>query len=162
VPSLLITEKKKSTFGQNGLSPIAVNLGAMRNAERGKKPWAPETPTFFINQPTHVKCAVTLYCNFEQLALPLSLELLDALVVLAGDKRERDDTRDVHLRAEDVHVEAELDADGLDVLETLLVVGTGATDPDLDLVLDELGSNLTESADDTLESGSDLFGFVSE
>ena len=55
-----------------------------------------------------------------------------------------------------MHVEAELDADGLDVLETLLVVGTGAADPDLDLVLDEERGDLTESADDTLESGSDL------
>jgi hypothetical protein len=104
---------------------------------------------------------VTLYCDFQKHTLPLSLELLDALVVLAGDKREGNDTRDVHLRAEDVHVKAELDADGLDVLETLLVVGTGATDPDLDLVLDELGSDLTESADDTLESGGDLLNFVS-
>jgi hypothetical protein len=136
----------------------------MRNAERGKKPWAPETPTFFINQPPHVKCVVvSLYCvNFQKYPLPLSLELLDALVVLAGNKRERDDARDVHLGTEDVHVKAELDADGLDVLETLLVVGTGATDPDLDLVLDELRSDLAESADDTLESGGDLLRFVSE
>lgn len=77
-------------------------------------------------------------------------------MVLAGDKRKRDDTGDVHLRTENVHVEAELDADGLDVLETLLVVGTGATDPDLDVVLDEERSDLAESADDTLESGGDL------
>lgn len=77
-------------------------------------------------------------------------------MVLAGDKRKRDDTGDVHLGTENVHVEAELDADGLDVLETLLVVGTGATDPNLDVVLDEERSDLAESADDTLESGSDL------
>jgi hypothetical protein len=101
---------------------------------------------------------VSLYwVNFQKYPLPLSLELLDALVV-----RERDDARDVHLGTEDVHVKAELDADGLDVLETLLVVGTGAADPDLDLVLDELGSDLAESADDTLESGGDLLRFVSE
>jgi len=82
-------------------------------------------------------------------------------VVLARNKRKRDDTGDVHLRAEDVHVEAELDADGLDVLETLLVVGAGATDPDLDLVLDQKRSDLTESANDTLESGGNLFSTVS-
>ena len=57
----------------------------------------------------------------------------------------------MHLGAEDVHVEAELLADVLDVLQTLLVVGTSTTDPDLDLVLVERGSNLPQSADDTLE-----------
>lgn len=78
-------------------------------------------------------------------------------MVLARDKRKRDDTGDVHLRTENVHVEAELDADGLDVLKTFLVVGTGAADPDLDVVLDEERSDLAQSADDTLESGSDLY-----
>lgn len=77
-------------------------------------------------------------------------------MVLARDKSERDNAGNVHLGAEDVHVEAELDADGLDVLETLLVVGTGAANPDLDLVLDEKRSDLAESANDTLESGGDL------
>lgn len=78
-------------------------------------------------------------------------------MVLARNKRKRDDTGDVHLGTENVHVEAELDADGLDVLETLLVVGTGAADPDLDVVLDEERSDLAESADDTLESRGDLY-----
>jgi hypothetical protein len=78
-------------------------------------------------------------------------------VVLARDKRKRDDTGDVHLGTENVHVEAELDADGLDVLETLLVVGAGAADPDLDVVLDEERSDLAKSANDTLESGGDLY-----
>ena len=77
-------------------------------------------------------------------------------MVLARDKRKRDDTGDVHLGTENVHVEAKLDADGLDVLETLLVVRTGAADPDLDVVLDEERSDLAKSADDTLESGCDL------
>lgn len=88
--------------------------------------------------------------------LHLTLKLLDALVVLAGDKSEGDDAGNVHLGAEDVHVEAELDADSLDVLETLLVVGTSAADPDLNLVLVKQRSDLAESADDTLESGGDL------
>jgi hypothetical protein len=50
-----------------------------------------------------------------------------------------------------VHVEAELLADTLDVLETLLVVRTGTTDPDLDVVLDEKGGDFPQGADDTLE-----------
>lgn len=109
-------------------------------------------------KPQHLKCVVILYCNIKTILFnPLALELLDALVVLARDKSERDNAGDVHLGAKDVHVEAELDADVLDVLETLLVVGTGAADPDLDVVLDEEGSDLTESANDTLESGGDLF-----
>lgn len=91
------------------------------------------------------------------LLLPLALELLDTGVVLSRNESERDDAGNVHLGTEDVHVEAELNADGLDVLETLLVVGTGAADPDLDLVLDEERCDLTESANDTLESGSDLW-----
>ena len=66
----------------------------------------------------------------------------------------------MHLRAEDVHVEAELLADGLDVLETFLVVGACATNPDLDLVLVELASDFAKGADDTLECRSDL-GWVS-
>jgi hypothetical protein len=57
----------------------------------------------------------------------------------------------VHLGAVDVHVEAELLADVLHVLETLLVVGTGTTDPDLDLVLVQGASNFPQGADDTLE-----------
>lgn len=57
----------------------------------------------------------------------------------------------MHLGTEDVHVELELLTDGLDVLETLLVVGASTADPDLDVVLDEERSNLTEGTDDTLE-----------
>jgi hypothetical protein len=62
----------------------------------------------------------------------------------------------VHLGAEDVHVEAELLADVLDVLETLLVVGTGTTDPDLDIVLNKEGCNFPQSANDTLECRCDI------
>ena len=51
-----------------------------------------------------------------------------------------------------MHVELELLSDGLDVLKTLLVVGPSTTNPDLDLVLDELWSVLADSFDDTLES----------
>jgi hypothetical protein len=126
----------------------------MRNAER-KAMDAGRLRHFFISH--CISNAWPPYTATWKHSLPLTLELLDAGVVLAGDERKRDDTRDVHLRAEDVHVEAELDADGLDVLETFLVVRTGATDPDLDLVLDDERSDLAESANDTLEGGGDLF-----
>ena len=55
-----------------------------------------------------------------------------------------------------MHVQAKLNTDRLDVLETFLVVGTGATDPDVDVVLDEERCDLTDGADDTLERGCDL------
>src|SRR5699024_4389770 len=45
---------------------------------------------------------------------------------------------------------------GLDVLQTLLVVGTSTADPDLDLVLVEGSGDLPQSADDTLEGGSNV------
>ena len=86
----------------------------------------------------------------------LTLKLLDAVVVLAWDKSKWHDTRHVHLWAEYVHVEVKLLADGLDVLETFLVVGTCSADPDLDLVLVEKRCDLTESANDTLECACDL------
>lgn len=62
----------------------------------------------------------------------------------------------MHLGSVHVHVETQLLTDGLDVLQTLLVVGTGTTDPDLDLVLVQDGGNLTQSADDTLEGRGDV------
>ena len=66
------------------------------------------------------------------------------------------DTADVHLGAVDVHVESELLTHGLDVLETLLVVGAGTTDPDLDLVLVQDRGDFSQSANDTLEGGGDV------
>ena len=86
-----------------------------------------------------------------------TLEFFDAVVHSAGDEGERDDAGDVHFRTEDVHVEAELLAYGLDVLQTFLVVWTRTTDPDLNLVLVQQRCDLSEGADDTLESSGDLF-----
>ena len=110
----------------------------------------------------------------------LSLELLEAvglgLLKLAGDEGERHDAADVHLGAEDVGVKTELLSRRLHVLETLLVVGTGTTDPDGHVVLLEDGRNLeeiklvgrslprrhrgttylTQGADDTLERRRDV------
>lgn len=91
-----------------------------------------------------------------QFSPTLSAELLDTLVVLAWNKGERDNTRDVHLGAKHLHVEAEFDSNVLDVLKTLLVVGAGTADPDGGVVLNEKRSDLTEGADDTLECGGDL------
>ena len=62
----------------------------------------------------------------------------------------------MHLWAIHVHVESELLTYALDVLETFLVVGACTTDPDLDVVLVEDGSDLTQSADDTFECGGNL------
>ena len=62
----------------------------------------------------------------------------------------------MHLGAVDVHVEAKLLADVLDVLETLLVVRSSTTDPYLDLVFDKEGCDFPQGADDTLEGGGDV------
>lgn len=90
------------------------------------------------------------------MSFSLTLELLDAGVPLAGHERKRHDAGHVHLRAEDVHVEVQLLANGLNVLKTLLVVGAGAAHPDRDLVLDQQRGDLAERTDDTLEGGGDL------
>ena len=90
--------------------------------------------------------------------LSLAGKLLDAVVPLARHEGQGHDARDVRLRAKDLHEQAQLLADGLDVLEALLVVGTGAADPDLHLVLDEQRGDLAEGADDALECGGDLWG----
>lgn len=62
----------------------------------------------------------------------------------------------MHLGTVDVHVKAKLLTNGLNVLQTLLVVGTSTADPDLDLVLVEGSGDLPQSADDTLEGGSNV------
>ena len=84
----------------------------------------------------------------------LCAELLD--IGLLAQQGQRHDTRDVHLGAVNVHVEAELNADGLDVLQTLLVVGTGTANPNLDLVLNQDGGELADGANDTLEGGGNV------
>ena len=64
---------------------------------------------------------------------------------------QRHNSADVHIWPVDVHVELEFFADGLDVLESLLEVGTGAADPDLDIVLDKSCRKFSKSANDTFE-----------
>lgn len=88
--------------------------------------------------------------------MQLALKLFDRGVHLAGDQSERHNARHVHLGAENVHVELELLTDGLDVPETFLVVGSSATHPDLNVVLDEEGGDFADGADDTLERRCDL------
>jgi hypothetical protein len=125
-----------------------------KSAEHPKKPTSPATTSM---QPHNVCLVFTRHQPHPHVVSSnLTLKLLDAVVVLAGHKRKRHDARDVHLWAENVHVETELLAHSLDVLETFLVVGTSAADPDLDLMLDEKACNLAEGADDTLECGGDL------
>lgn len=60
------------------------------------------------------------------------------------------------LRTVDLDVQLQLLTGRLDVLETLLVVGTSTTDPDLDVVLDQDGSEFSQGAYDTLEGGGDV------
>ncbi|WDK10560.1 hypothetical protein CGRA01v4_01839 [Colletotrichum graminicola] len=74
----------------------------------------------------------------------------------AGDESQRHNARDVHLRAEDLGVQTKFLSGGLHVLETLLVVGAGTTDPDLDFVLVELRGVVAEGANDTLECAGDV------
>lgn len=62
----------------------------------------------------------------------------------------------MHIWTVNVHVELELLTNSLDVLETLLVVWSGTTNPDLDLMLDELWSILADGLDDTLEGRSNV------
>jgi hypothetical protein len=97
-----------------------------------------------------------LHLSTQNFISRLALKLLDTGVHLARNQRQRHNTGNVHLRAENLHVEVELLADRLDVLETFLVVRTCATDPDGDFVLVEQRSVLAKRADDTLERRSDL------
>jgi len=85
-----------------------------------------------------------------------TLKFLDAVIHLAWRKCKRNDARDVHLWAENVHVQLELASDGLDVLETFLVVGSGTTNPDLHLVFNEEWGDFSKGTNDTLECGGDL------
>lgn len=62
----------------------------------------------------------------------------------------------MHIRSVNVHVESQFLTNSLDVLKTFLVVRTSTTNPDLDLVFVEGGSHFPESANDTLECGSDV------
>jgi hypothetical protein len=87
----------------------------------------------------------------------LSPELLEvALLPLAGDESQGNDTGDVHLRTKDLGVETEFLGSGLHVLETLLVVGTSTSDPDLDVVLNQLSGIVSEGSDDTLEGAGNV------
>lgn len=87
----------------------------------------------------------------------LTTKLLDSAEIgLPGREGQGHDTANVHLGAVHVHVELQLVADGFDVLETFLIVGAGATDPDLDVVFDEDRGDFSDGADDALESGGDL------
>lgn len=79
-----------------------------------------------------------------------------ALLQTSRDEGQRHDATDVHIWTVDVHIELQLLADRFDVLQALLVVGTGTTDPDLDLVLEQGGAVLPQSTDNTLESRCDV------
>ena len=78
-------------------------------------------------------------------------KLLHVSFVLARKKCQWHDTTHVHLRAIYMHIQLQLGADCLDVLEAFLVIGPRATNPDLYLVLDEGARNFTERPNDTFE-----------
>lgn len=62
----------------------------------------------------------------------------------------------MHLRAKDLGVKTKLLGGGLHVLKTLLVVGTGTTNPDLNVVLNQLSSVVAQGTDDTLEGAGNV------
>ena len=57
----------------------------------------------------------------------------------------------MHVWTIDVHVQFEFFADGLDVFQAFLEIGTGTTDPDSCLVLDQCRGDLPECTDDAFE-----------
>lgn len=85
----------------------------------------------------------------------LTAVLLNVSNVLAKESHGHD-TRNVALWSIDMHIQLQLLSNSLDVLQSLLVVGTSTTDPDLNLVLNEHGRKFTESANNTLESRCDV------
>ena len=58
-----------------------------------------------------------------------------------------------------MHVQLQFFADGLDVLEAFLKVGTCPADPDLDFVLNQSRGKFSEGTNDTLERRRDLVVF---
>ena len=50
-----------------------------------------------------------------------------------------------------MHVKFQFLTNGLDVFETLLVVGSCTTDPDLDFMFNKSAGNFTEGANDPFE-----------
>lgn len=85
--------------------------------------------------------------------------LLDIAKVLA-QKGHRHNTRNVHLRSINLHVELELLTNVLDIFETLLIVGASTTNPDIDLVFLENLRKFSESADNSLKCGGNLLRFL--
>ena len=82
----------------------------------------------------------------------LPSELLDIiLLLLAGNQSEWYDPTDVHVWTKDMHIQLQLCAYSFDISETLLKIRPGATDPDLDFVLDQIRSELSKCPNDTLE-----------
>ena len=62
----------------------------------------------------------------------------------------------MHLRTINMHVELELLADALNVLQSLLVIRPGTTNPDLRLVFVQGRGDFTQGADDAFERRGDV------
>ena len=86
----------------------------------------------------------------------LTLKFLNTIIHLPRHERQRHNPRNVHLRPKNLHLEAELLAHGFDILQAFLVVGSGATDPDLHFVLVEQRCDFAEGTDDAFEGACDL------
>ena len=81
--------------------------------------------------------------------------------MLAGYQGQWYDAAHVHFWTVHVHVQFEFLADGFDVLQTLLIIGSSTANPYLGLVFVQCGGKFPQCADDTLESCSNLECVVS-
>ena len=57
----------------------------------------------------------------------------------------------MHLRAKHMHIKAQLVASSLNILQSFLVIRSGASDPDLDFVFVQLACEFADRADDAFE-----------
>lgn len=95
----------------------------------------------------------------EKTLFRLAAVLLDVSDVLAEESHWYY-SRNMAFRPVDVHVKLQLLPNGLDVFQTLLVVGSSTADPDLNFVLHQYLSELTERTYNTLESRSNVLQYI--
>lgn len=80
-----------------------------------------------------------------------TLELFDVFFPLPRCQGQRYNTADVHIGTINMHIKLQLLANGLDVFETLLIIGSRSTNPDLNFVLDERAGDLSQCANDAFK-----------
>jgi len=84
-------------------------------------------------------------------ALYLRAKFLHVAFVFARKKCQWHDTTDMHLRAIYMHIQLQLCTNGLDVLETLLIIGSCTTNPDLHFMFDKSTRDFAERANNAFE-----------